>query len=132
MSVDTAHSAAKPVRWTQRHLLGLEELSAEEIDTVLRVAEGFVEDDGHRQKRGDLKGKVVANLFFEPSTRTRTSFGLAAKRLSADTIDFTSSGSSISKGETFIDTAKNIEALGIDVVVVRDSVPGTPRPPHHH
>src|SRR5262249_42908198 len=71
-------------------------------------------------------GKVVVNLFFEPSTRTRTSFGLAAKRLSADTIDFTTSGSSLSKGETFIDTAKNIEALGDDVMVVRHSSPGAP------
>src|SRR5947209_10875338 len=79
-----------------------------------------------RKKLGDLKGKVVVNLFFEPSTRTRTSFGLAAKRLSADTIDFTTSGSSVSKGETFVDTAKNIEAMGIDVMVVRHSVPGAP------
>src|SRR5262249_4513603 len=74
----------------------------------------------------DLKGKVIVNLFFEPSTRTRTSFSLAAKRLGADTQDFVSSGSSVSKGETFIDTAKNIEAMGIDVVVVRHSVPGAP------
>ena len=69
---------------------------------------------------------MVVNLFFEPSTRTRTSFGLAAKRLSADTIDFTSSSSSVSKGESFIDTAKNLEAMGIDAVVVRHSVPGAP------
>jgi aspartate carbamoyltransferase catalytic subunit len=69
---------------------------------------------------------VVVNLFFEPSTRTRISFGMAAKRLSADTQDFVTTGSSVSKGETFIDTAKNIEAMGIDVVVVRHSVPGAP------
>src|SRR5262249_37719190 len=86
----------------------------------------------HDRKRTDLKGKVVINLFFEPSTRTRTSFGLAARRLSADTVDFTSGGSSGSKGETFIDTAKNIEALGIDVVVVRHSVPGAPHLWSHH
>src|SRR5947209_14389046 len=79
-----------------------------------------------RKKLGDLKGKVVVNLFFEPSTRTRTSFGLAARRLSADTIDFTASGSSVSKGESFIDTAKNLEAMGIDVVVVRHSTRGAP------
>jgi aspartate carbamoyltransferase catalytic subunit len=115
------------VRWTRRHLLGLEELSAAEIEAVLDTAEGFVEvSHRRRKKRTDLKGKVVVNLFFEPSTRTRSSFGFAAKRLSADTHDFTVAGSSVSKGETFIDTAKNIEAMGIDVVVVRHSVPGAP------
>src|SRR5262249_11664338 len=79
-----------------------------------------------RKKRTDLVGKVVVNLFFEASTRTRTSFSLAARRLSADTLDFTPSSSSLSKGETFIDTAKNIEAMGIDVMVVRHSTPGAP------
>ena len=117
----------KAARWTRRHLLGLEDLSRAEIETLLDTAEEFVEvSQRRRKKRGDLKGKVVANLFFEASTRTRTSFGLAAKRLSADTIDFTASSSSVSKGESFIDTAKNIEAMGIDVVVVRHSVPGAP------
>jgi aspartate carbamoyltransferase catalytic subunit len=113
--------------WTRRHLLGLEELSRTEIETILNTAEDFVEvSQRRRKKRTDLKGKVVVNLFFEPSTRTRTSFGLAAKRLSADTIDFTSGGSSVSKGETFIDTAKNIEAMGVDIMVVRHSVSGAP------
>ena len=113
--------------WTRRHLLGLEELSRAEIETILNTAEEFVPVSERRaDKREDLKGKVVVNLFFEPSTRTRTSFGLAARRLSADTIDFTSSGSSVSKGESFIDTAKNLEAMGIDAVVVRHSVPGAP------
>jgi aspartate carbamoyltransferase catalytic subunit len=116
-----------PARWTRRHLLGLEDLSQPEIETVLDAAEDFVElSQPRRKKRTDLQGKVVVNLFFEPSTRTRTSFSLAAKRLSADTQDFTTSGSSVSKGETFIDTAKNIEAFGIDIVVVRHSVPGAP------
>jgi aspartate carbamoyltransferase catalytic subunit len=78
------------------------------------------------QKRTELKGKTIVNLFFEPSTRTRTSFSLAARRLSADTIDFTSSSSSLSKGETYIDTAKNIEAMGADLMVVRHSSPGAP------
>ncbi len=101
--------------------------------TILNTSEDFVEVSRHHdRKRTDLKGKVVVNLFFEPSTRTRTSFGLAARRLSADTIDFTSGGSSVSKGETFIDTAKNIEALGIDAVVVRHSVPGAPHLLSHH
>src|SRR5207302_4709650 len=116
-----------PRQWTQRHLLGLEDLSRGEIETILDTATEFVEvSQRRRKKRSDLKGKVVVNLFFEASTRTRTSFGLAAKRLSADTIDFTTSGSSLSKGETFIDTAKNIEAMGIDVMVVRHSSPGAP------
>ena len=110
-----------------RHLLGLEDLSAAEITRVLDAAREFVGVGvGAAEKRADLKGKVVVNLFFEPSTRTRTSFGLAARRLGADTLDFTPGGSSISKGETFIDTAKNIEAMGIDVVVVRHSSPGAP------
>jgi aspartate carbamoyltransferase catalytic subunit len=113
--------------WTRRHLLDLEELNRDEIGTILDAAEEFVDEGLRRSKRPTyLKGKVVVNLFFEPSTRTRTSFGLAAKRLSADTVDFTSSSSSLSKGETFIDTAKNIEAMGVDIVVVRHSSPGTP------
>jgi aspartate carbamoyltransferase catalytic subunit len=114
-------------RWTRGHLLGLEDLAREELLTLLDTAEQFV-DLSRRQhkKRDDLQGKVVANLFFEPSTRTRISFGLAAKRLSADTVDFTVGGSSLSKGETFIDTAKNIEAMGVDVMVVRHSSPGAP------
>jgi aspartate carbamoyltransferase catalytic subunit len=126
MSVDVAGYAARPTAWTQRHLLGLEDLSREEIEQILHKAEEFVDDDGQRPKRTDLKGSVVANLFFEPSTRTRTSFGLAARRLSADTIDFTASASSLSKGESFIDTAKNIEAMGVDAMVVRHATPGTP------
>src|SRR5262249_29859860 len=127
VSVELATPAVKSVPWTRRHLLGLEDLSRAELLTLLDTAEDFVEvSQRRRKKRNDLKGKVAVNLFFEPSTRTRTSFGLAAKRLSADTIDFTTSSSSLSKGETFIDTAKNIEAMGIDVMVVRHSSPGAP------
>jgi aspartate carbamoyltransferase catalytic subunit len=127
VSTELAIRESKTAVWTRRHLLGLEELSREEIQTVLDTAEGFVEvSQRRRKKRADLKGKVIVNLFFEPSTRTRASFAFAAKRLSADTHDFTPGGSSVSKGETFIDTAKNIEAMGIDVVVVRHSVPGAP------
>jgi aspartate carbamoyltransferase catalytic subunit len=127
VSIDVARQEAKPIRWTQRHLLALEDLSAAELTTLLDTAEEFVDvSQGGGQKRDDLKGKVVVNLFFEPSTRTRTSFSLAAKRLSADTIDFTSSSSSLSKGETFIDTAKNIEAMGVDVMVVRHASSGVP------
>src|SRR5688572_28482758 len=116
-----------PVPWTRRHLLGLEELSRSEILTILDTAEDFGGEGGRGTKKyGHLKGRVVVNLFFEPSTRTRTSFGLAARRLSADSLDFTAGGSSLSKGETFIDTAKNIEAMGADVMVVRHSSPGAP------
>ena len=118
-------SATTP--WPHRHLLGLEPLSPADITAILDRAETFVGDsEPPRKKRKDLEGRVVVNLFFEPSTRTRMSFSLAARRLGADTLDFSPSGSSQSKGETFIDTAKNIEAMGIDAVVVRHSVPGAP------
>jgi aspartate carbamoyltransferase catalytic subunit len=127
VTVELAVKEPKVAVWTRRHLLGLEELGRAEIETILDTAEDFVDvSQRRRKKRSDLKGKVVANLFFEPSTRTRSSFGFAAKRLSADTFDFTTGGSSLSKGETFIDTAKNIEAMGIDVMVVRHSSPGAP------
>jgi aspartate carbamoyltransferase catalytic subunit len=109
------------------HLLGLEDLTAEQITALLDRAEDFVGvGEGGRPKRDDLRGVVVANLFFEPSTRTRMSFGLAARRLGADTIDFSPGGSSLSKGESFIDTAKNIEAMGVDILVVRHSSAGAP------
>jgi aspartate carbamoyltransferase catalytic subunit len=110
-----------------KHLLGLEQLSAGEITRLLDSAAKFVGVGvGDVPKRDDLKGKVVVNLFYEPSTRTRVSFGLAARRLGADTLDFSPSGSSTAKGETFIDTAKNIEAMGVNAMVVRHSSPGAP------
>lgn len=109
------------------HLLGLEGLTAAQITALLDAAEDYLNVGiGNTPKRDDLKGKLVANLFFEPSTRTRTSFGLAARRLGADTLDFTPGGSSTAKGETFIDTAKNLEAMGVDVMVVRHASPGAP------
>lgn len=127
MSVETMEHRVRPSAWTRRHLLGLEDLSAEEITLILDTALQFKEAarDG-RRKIPALVGKTIANLFFENSTRTRTSFGLAGRRLSADVVDFSPSGSSLSKGETFIDTAKNIEAMGVDLVVVRHRTPGTP------
>lgn len=113
--------------WDRPHLLGLEELTRDEIVTVLDLAEHFTHDSQERRKkRANLAGKVVVNLFFEPSTRTRMSFSLAARRLGADVLDFSPSGSSTSKGETFIDTAKNIEAMGIDLVIVRHAATGAP------
>jgi aspartate carbamoyltransferase catalytic subunit len=117
----------RAARWTRKHLLGLEDLSPEEILAILDTAESFSEISRRdRKKVPALQGRIVFNLFFENSTRTRTSFSLAAKRLSADTQDFSASGSSLSKGESFIDTARNIEAMGADVMVVRHPTPGTP------
>jgi len=127
VSVQLVALPAKPPVWTQRHLLGLEECSREEILAILEAADGYRDQcQRSRKKLAHLAGKVVVNLFFEPSTRTRTSFGLAARRLGADVVDFTASASSLSKGESFIDTAKNLEAMGVDVTVVRHSSPGAP------
>jgi aspartate carbamoyltransferase catalytic subunit len=110
-----------------RHLLGLEHLSAEQITTILDLADQFQElTAGASRKLDVLRGLVVANLFFENSTRTKTSFNIAARRLGADTVDFSSSGSSLSKGETFVDTALTIEAMGVDLVVCRHRTPGAP------
>ncbi|HEU5119022.1 MAG TPA: aspartate carbamoyltransferase catalytic subunit, partial [Isosphaeraceae bacterium] len=117
---------AAPV-WTRKHLLGLEELSREEIQAILDTADSFAEvSHRDRKKVPALLGRIVFNLFFENSTRTRTSFSLAAKRLSADVQDFTASTSSLTKGESFIDTARNIEAMGADIMVVRHPTPGAP------
>ncbi|MEM8732718.1 MAG: aspartate carbamoyltransferase catalytic subunit [Planctomycetota bacterium] len=129
MNIDELHSLKR--RWNHRHLLGLESLSAEEITILLDAAEWMIaavaESQVERSSRKLplLSGKTIANLFFENSTRTRNSFSLAAKRLGADTVEFSSSGSSVAKGETFIDTAKTIEALGVDGVVTRHATPGT-------
>lgn len=110
-----------------RHLLGIEELSAEQITAILDRAEYYRrETHGGTGKLDDLRGIVVANLFFENSTRTRTSFNLAARRIGADTVDFSAGGSSLSKGETFVDTALTIEAMGVDLVVCRHRTPGAP------
>ena len=113
--------------WSREHLLGLQQLRADEITAVLdRAAEYKALVDAGERKLKLLSGVVVGNLFFEPSTRTRTSFSIAAKRLSADTVDFSASGSSLSKGETFIDTALTIEAMGVSMMVVRHRSPGAP------
>jgi aspartate carbamoyltransferase catalytic subunit len=116
-----------PDSWQHRHLLGLEHLTAQEIELILDYADKLQEATHQGRRKLDLlKGRTVANLFFENSTRTRNSFSLAAKRLGADTVEFSSSGSSVAKGETLIDTAKTIEAMLVDAVVVRHSSPGTP------
>lgn len=127
MSTQVIDVPTIPEAWTRTDLLDLEHLSAEEITIILDTAERFKELTGNcSQKLDVLSGTTVANLFFENSTRTKTSFALAARRLGADTIDFSSSGSSLSKGETFIDTAKNIEAMNVHAVVMRHRTPGTP------
>src|SRR6266850_466538 len=118
-------SERNSIRWTRKHLLGLEELSAEEIRFVLDTADSFKEVSTRSIKKVPaLRGRVVVNAFFEDSTRTRTSFALAAQRLSADIIDFSEKTSSTSKGETLIDTARNIEAMGVDIVVIRHAAAG--------
>jgi aspartate carbamoyltransferase catalytic subunit len=111
----------------RKDLLGIRELSAGEITHILDTAESF-RDISRREikKVPALRGRTVINLFFEPSTRTRTSFEIAAKRLSADAINISASTSSVSKGETLLDTARNLEAMSPDCIVIRHSSAGAP------
>ncbi|HVG18760.1 MAG TPA: aspartate carbamoyltransferase catalytic subunit, partial [Blastocatellia bacterium] len=110
-----------------KHLLGIRELTGREITHLLDTAESF-RDISRREikKVPALRGRTVINLFFEPSTRTRTSFEIAAKRLSADAINISASTSSVTKGETLLDTARNLEAMAPDVIVIRHSSAGAP------
>lgn len=111
-----------------KDLVGLEELSAEQITAILDTAEPFKEISERRIKKVPiLRGKTIVNLFFEASTRTRISFEFAEKRLSADTVNISASGSSVVKGETLVDTARNLEAMRIDMVVVRHASSGAAR-----
>jgi len=117
----------KKMVWTKKDLLGLEYLSREEIEHILYTAASFKEVTTRQIKKVPvLRGKTVVNLFYEPSTRTRISFELAAKRLSADVINVGVESSSVRKGETLIDTGRNIEALKIDIIVVRHDCSGAP------
>ncbi|MEC7821910.1 MAG: aspartate carbamoyltransferase catalytic subunit [Candidatus Neomarinimicrobiota bacterium] len=110
-----------------KHLLGLENYPAQDIQTIIDTAFSFKEVlERPIKKVPSLQGKTIVNLFFENSTRTRISFELAQKRLSADTVNFSASSSSLKKGETFKDTAQNIEAMKIDAVVMRHPTPGSP------
>jgi aspartate carbamoyltransferase catalytic subunit len=110
-----------------RHLLGLEGMSRDELNLILDTADSFKEVISRPIKKvPPLQGKTIVNLFFESSTRTRISFELAERRLSADVVSFTQTGSSVSKGETLKDTARNIEAMKIDMVVVRHASAGAP------
>jgi aspartate carbamoyltransferase catalytic subunit len=115
------------VHFDHKHLLGIEPLSKEEILAVLDTAESFLEISTREVKKvPTLRGKTVINLFFEPSTRTRSSFELAAKRLSADIINFSKLASSVVKGETLKDTVLNLEAMQSDAIIIRHSCPGAP------
>src|SRR6266581_2115268 len=111
----------------RKDLLGIRDLSVEEINLILETADSFKEVSGRDIKKvPTLRGKTVVNLFFEPSTRTRTSFELAAKRLSADVINFAASASSVVKGETLLDTARNIEAMQAGFIILRHPAAGAP------
>lgn len=115
------------VTWTKKDLLGLEELSAAEIELILQTADSFKEISQRPIKKvPTLRGKTVVLFFFEPSTRTRTSFELAAKRMSADILNIQANASSLAKGETLKDTAKNIEAMKVDIIIMRHSASGAP------
>ena len=111
----------------KKDLLGIKELSVEEINLILDTAAGFKDVLGRDIKKvPTLRGKTAVNLFFEPSTRTRTSFELAAKRLSTDVINFSVPTSSVGKGESLIDTALTVQALGADFIIIRHSSAGVP------
>jgi len=114
-------------KWTRKDLLGLRDLSREEIELILDTAKSFKEiSERPIKKVPTLRGKTVCNFFFEPSTRTRASFEIAEKRLSADTLNFSGSSSSVVKGESLKDTAENIQALKVDIIVMRHGSSGAP------
>lgn len=117
--------AHESVPYLGKDLLGLEQLSREQILGILNTAEPFKEISQRQIKKVPvLRGKTIVNAFFENSTRTRISFEFAEKRLSADTVNFAAGGSSVAKGETLVDTARNLEAMGIDMVVIRHGSSG--------
>jgi aspartate carbamoyltransferase catalytic subunit len=111
----------------RKDLLGIEQLDVEEIHLILETARSFKEVGARPIKKvPTLRGKTVINLFFEPSTRTRSSFEIAEKRLSADTLNFSTSTSSVAKGETLVDTARNLESMSPHIIVIRHSSSGAP------
>ena len=114
--------------WTRHDLFDLQSLSVKEIELILETAKSFKEVSTRDVKKVPaLRGKTVVMLFFEPSTRTRVSFELAAKRLSADTLNISAGASSLTKGESIVDTAKNIEAMNVDMIIVRHRSAGVPK-----
>jgi len=115
------------MKFGKKDILGMKDLSVDEINLILETAESFLEISTREIKKvPTMRGKSVINLFYEASTRTRTSFEIAGKRLSADTINISASTSSVVKGETLIDTARNLEAMNPDVIVIRHSAAGAP------
>ncbi len=115
-------------QFQHRHIFGIEQLSVQDIKHILATARSFLEISNRSIKKvPTLRGKTVVNLFFEPSTRTRLSFEIAAKRMSADTFNISASTSSATKGETLVDTAKNIQAMNPDAIIVRHSSSGAPQ-----
>lgn len=116
------------MEWTRHDLVGLEDLTKEEIELILETGKSFKQVSKRDVKKVPaLRGKTVVMLFVEPSTRTRISFELAAKRLSADTLNVAAQTSSLTKGESLLDTAKNIEAMNVDMIVVRHPSSGVPQ-----
>jgi aspartate carbamoyltransferase catalytic subunit len=128
MTASDVSQRQQPARvWTRKDLLGLEDLSADEILHVLDTAKGFEEISTRSIKKAPaMRGKVVLNLFFEPSTRTKASFSLAAQRLSADLVDVVKEASSAVKGESLVDTGRNLQAMGVDTVILRHQQAGAP------
>jgi len=121
-------AAPTPTDWTRHHILSLADFAPWEYDTILQTANSFQEVLSRPMKKVPaLQGQVVTNLFFEPSTRTRSSFELAAKRLSADTLNFAPGSSSLAKGETILDTAKTYLAMGTNLMVIRHREAGVPQ-----
>jgi aspartate carbamoyltransferase catalytic subunit len=115
------------MRLTKKDLLGIQDLSVDEINLILDTAESFLEVSTREIKKvPTLRGKTIINLFMEPSTRTRTSFEIAGKRLGADTVNISATTSSVVKGETLIDMARNLEAMNPDVIVIRHNASGAP------
>ena len=115
------------MRLTKKDLLGIQDLSDDEINLILDTAESFIEVSTREIKKvPTLRGKTIINLFMEPSTRTRTSFEIAGKRLGADTVNISATTSSVVKGETLIDMARNLEAMNPDVIVIRHNASGAP------
>jgi aspartate carbamoyltransferase catalytic subunit len=131
MRADAAASETAPERalvaLKHKHLLGMQGLTAEEIELILDTARSFAEVSTRSVKKvPTLRGKTIVNFFMEPSTRTRSSFEIAEKRLSADTLNFSPSQSSVVKGETLLDTARNLEAMAPDMIVIRHKASGAP------
>ena len=126
----TAPAVSRPriaTTWTRRHLLDLDDFTLDELRTIMRVAgEMRVALDSGTQRLPHMQGRTLVNLFYENSTRTRVSFELAAKRLGADVVNVTASGSSVAKGESLIDTVRTLQALGAEIVVMRHSQSGAP------